>query len=75
MHESIIALSECTILKHTVPGKCVLNVLFLVKVTFNQANVLKLTQLMVHTLALSSAIHVVWLLVLTGLDLFQNYLH
>ena len=39
--ESVIASSECTTLKHTVPGKCVLNVLFLVKVTFNQADVLK----------------------------------
>ena len=71
--KSIIASSECTTLKHAVPGKCVLNVLFLVKVTFNQADALKLTQSMVHALALSSAI--VWLLVLTGLDLFQSYLH
>ena len=66
--ENVIASSECTTLKHAVPGKCVLNVSFLVKVTFNQADALKLTQSMVHALALSSAI--VWLLVLTGLDLF-----
>ena len=39
MQGSVLAFSECTTLKHTVPGKCVLNVLLLVK-TFNA---LKLT--------------------------------
>ena len=47
-----------TTLKHAVPGKCVLNVLFLVKMTFNQADALKLTRSMVHIVVLSSAI--VW---------------
>ena len=62
--ESVIASSECTTLKYAVPGKCVLNVLCPVKVTFNQTDALKLIQTMVHVFALSSAI--VWLLVLTG---------
>ena len=33
--ESVIALSKCTTLKHAVPGKGVINILFLVTVTFN----------------------------------------
>jgi hypothetical protein len=40
--------------KRAVPGKCVMKILFLVKVTFNQADALKLTRLMVHMLLLSS---------------------
>ena len=48
MIESVIASSECTTLKHVVPGKHVLNVLFLVTLTFNQADALKLTGLLVH---------------------------
>ena len=43
--KSIIVSSECATLKHTVPGKYVLK---LVKVTFNQADALKLTRSMVH---------------------------
>ena len=54
--EGVIASSECTTLKHTVPGKCLINVLFLVTLTFSQANVLKLTVMSVHTLLFSSAL-------------------
>ena len=68
--ESVIASSECTTLKHAVPGKRVLNVLFLVTVTFNQADALKLTGLLVHMVLFTSAF-VSWL-VLTGLDWFQS---
>ena len=35
-------------IKHAVPGKRVLNVLFLVTMTLNQADALKLTGLLVH---------------------------
>ena len=56
--ESIIASSKFTALKHAVPDKCVLNNLFLVKVTFNQADAFKLTLLMV--LALLSPSSFVW---------------
>ena len=65
MIESVIASSECTTLKHVVPGKHVLNVLFLVTLTFNQADVLKLTGLLVHMVLFTSVL-VSWL-VLTGL--------
>ena len=41
--ETVIASSECTTLKQAVPGKCVIKVLFLVTVTFSQADALKLT--------------------------------
>ena len=34
---------QCTTLKHAVPGKYLINVLFLVTLTFSQVNVLKLT--------------------------------
>ena len=49
--ESVIASSECTTLNHAVPGKCVLKVLFLVKVTFNQADALKLSYMIVGSRA------------------------
>ena len=56
--ETVIAPSECTILKHAVPRKCVINVLFLVTLTFSQADVLKLTAVSVHTLLFLTAL--VW---------------
>ena len=63
--ESVIASSKCATLKHTVPGKRVLNVLFQVTVTFNHANVLKLTGVFVHAVLFTNA--VIWWSVLTAL--------
>ena len=48
--EGIIASSEYTTLKHAVPGKYLINVLFLVTSTFSQANAMKLTGALVHVL-------------------------
>ena len=62
--ESVIASSECTTLKHPVPGKRVLNVLFVVTVTFNQADALKLGS--------HGSIHKRFSFVATGLDWFQS---
>ena len=60
--DSLVLLNEITAkvsnIYNTLNWYYVLNVLFLVKVTFNQADALKLTRSMVHTLVLSSAI--VW---------------
>ena len=56
--ESVIASSELTALKHAVPGKCVPNNLFLVKVTFNQADAFKLTLSMAYALLSPSSL--VW---------------
>ena len=42
--------------KNTVPGKCVINVLFLVTLTFSQADVLKLTAVSVHMLLFMTAL-------------------
>ena len=53
-----IAPSECTTLKYAVPGKCVINVLYLVTLTFSQADVLKLTAVSVQALLFLNAL--VW---------------
>ena len=54
--EGVIASSKYTTLKHAVPGKCLINALFLVTSTFSQTNVLKLTVMSVHTFLFSSAL-------------------
>ena len=58
--ESVIASSKYTILEKQAvpcrPDRLVINVLFLVTVTFNHTDVLKLTGALVHTLLLTNTL-------------------
>ena len=64
--KSSIASFKYTSLKHAVPGKLACHTYFIVvTVTFNHADVLKLTGALVHSLLFINAI--VWWLLLTAL--------